>query len=90
MLSLRQLEDVCLFNNTSSDRCRYLGQDENEPSKFVCIKLSSQRQQIDDEIDDYIKEMRKIGRDPMRDSLPLGDNCQGYKIFRSLVQGYDC
>lgn len=89
MLSLKQLQDVCLVGSPNHDRCRYLSQDENDPGKYYCAKLSSRRAEIDEEIDDYIREMRKIGRDPRQDNLPLGDNCQGYLFFRDLEQGYD-
>lgn len=89
MLSLKQLDDICLVNSPNSDRCRYLAQDENEFGKFYCIKLSSRREQIDEEVGEYIAEMRRLGRDPRGDKLPLGDNCQGYPLFRNLEQGYD-
>lgn len=89
MLSLKQLEDVCLVNSTNSDRCRYLTQDENDSGKFYCMKLSSRRDNIEEEVEEYLIEMRRLGRDPHRDNLPLGDNCQGYPLFRNLEQGYD-
>jgi len=89
MLSLKQLNDVCLVSSQSHDRCRYLSQDENDPNKYYCAKLSSRRTEIDEEIDDYVREMRKMGRDPRQDNLPLGDNCGGYLYFRDLLQGYD-
>lgn len=89
MLSLKQLNDVCLQNQNSSDRCRYLHQDERDISKWLCLKLSSKRQQIDEEIEDYLDEMRKLNRDPYKDNLPLGDNCGGYIVLRNIEQGYD-
>ncbi len=89
MLSLKQLDDICLVNSNSSERCRYLTADENEFGKFYCMKLSSRREQIDEEVEEYLVEMRRLGRDPNRDNLPLGDNCQGYPLFRNIEQGYD-
>jgi hypothetical protein len=53
------------------------------------LKLSSKRQQIDEEIEDYLDEMRKLNRDPYKDNLPLGDNCGGYIVLRNIEQGYD-
>ena len=90
MLSLRQLDDVCLMKSRNHERCRYLSQDENDSSMFYCLKLSSKRDEIDDEVEDFIIESRKLGRDPTKDNLPLGDNCSGYKLFRNILQGYDC
>jgi len=88
MLSLKQLDDICMVDNNSSERCRYLTTDENEFGKFYCMKLSSRRQQIDQEVEEYLVEMRRLGRDPNH-NLPLGDNCQGYPLFRNIEQGYD-
>lgn len=89
MLSLKQLNDVCLANTTSSDRCRFLHQDPSEPDKFFCLKLTGKGAKIDQEANNYIVEMRRKGRDPGEDGMPLGDNCPGYPLMRNIVQGYD-
>jgi hypothetical protein len=90
MLSLKQIQDICLSDDTTHRRCRYLSQDENDDSKFYCMKLSSKAQDIDSEITNYLVECQKRNRDPLKENLPLGDNCSGYPMLRHLEQGYDC
>lgn len=91
MLSLKQLQDVCLYNDNSSLKCRYLGQDENDYTKYYCAKkLASSAHDIDAELDDYIKNLTAKGKDPTKENIPLGDNCQGYPLLRHIEQGYDC
>jgi hypothetical protein len=89
MLSLKQLKDVCLMDDNTSNRCKYLSQDENDSSKYFCLKLSSKGREIDEEIESYLNDIRKRGRDPRKDNLPLGDNCPGYPVLRNIEQGYD-
>jgi hypothetical protein len=89
MLSLKQLKDVCLVNNNTYRRCRYLCQDDIDPQKFYCMKMSAKAKSIDHEIQSYVDLMKLKGKDPTRDNLPLGDNCQGYPLLRHLEQGYD-
>jgi hypothetical protein len=89
MLSLKQLDDVCLRNDTTADRCRYLTQDEVDPNKFYCLKLSPKGKKIDHEIRSYVEGMKLKGKNPFTDNLPLGDNCSGYPFLRYLEQGYD-
>jgi len=54
------------------------------------MKLSSKAQDIDSEITNYLVECQKRNRDPLKENLPLGDNCSGYPMLRHLEQGYDC
>jgi len=89
MLSLKQLKDVCLLDDSTSDRCKYLSQDENDSSKYFCLKLSSKGREIDEEIESYLNDIRKRGKDPRKDNLPLSDNCPGYPVLRNIEQGYD-
>lgn len=89
MLSLKQLKDVCLVNDMTYRRCRYLVQDDLDPQKFYCMKMSAKAKSIDEEIYNYVSMMKSKGKDPTKDNLPLGDNCQGYPFMRHLEQGYD-
>lgn len=89
MLSLKQIHDVCLADDMTSDRCRYLTQDEVQTNKFYCLKLSPKGKKIDEEIDGYVNAMQLKGKNPYADNLPLGDNCSGYPFLRNLEQGYD-
>ena len=41
------------------------------------------------ETDDFIRETRKKGKDPRKENIPLGDNCEGYPILKYIEQGYD-
>ena len=90
MLSQKHLRDVCLVYDTTSAKCRYLAQDESDYSKFYCLKKSPQKsREIDVELADFVKEARKKGKDPRKENIALGDNCQGYPVLRYLEQGYD-
>ena len=90
MLSLKQLKDVCLVNDGTYKKCRYLVQDDNDYTKYNCIKKTAKAKELDDELDDFLRESRKKGKDPLKDNIPLGDNCAGYPLLRHLPQGYDC
>jgi len=89
MLSLKQIKDVCLVDENGAGRCKYLSQDETDDTKFYCLKLSAKGREIDDEIESFMKDIRKSGRDPYKEGLPLGDNCGGYPVLRHIEQGYD-
>jgi|694.fasta_scaffold00185_114 hypothetical protein len=89
MLSLKQINDVCLSNDLTYRKCRYLCQDESDRSKFYCLKLSVKGQKIDREIDIYVDNLKAKGKSIIQDNLPLGDNCSGYPMLRYLQQGYD-
>lgn len=89
MLSAKQLKDVCLSNDTTHKKCRFLGQDENDYNKFYCLKRTARANEINQEVEDFLKECRKKGKDPYAERVPLGDNCQGYHLLRDLEQGYD-
>jgi arabinogalactan endo-1,4-beta-galactosidase len=69
------------------DRCRYAAQDDSDPTKWYCLKLSSKKAEIDDETKDFLKDAKKKGIDPK--TAPLGDNCSGYPILKYKEQGYD-
>lgn len=86
MLTLKQIEDVCLYGEDSA-QCRYLTEDDS--GKFYCIKQTGQRSEIDKEVAEFIKKQKSQGLDPYNSGIPLGDNCSGYMFFRHKKQGYD-
>jgi len=88
-LSLKQLQDVCLFNSGNYKRCRYLAQDDLDPTKWYCVKKSSKKEEIDDEASIFLAELKKKNMDPRKQGVPLGDNCSGYPILKHVIQGYD-
>lgn len=88
-LSLKQLQDVCLIYANDSRKCKYLAQDDSNPSVWYCLKKSSKKAEVDDETSDYLKDLKKKGVDPRKQGTPLGDNCDGYPILRYIKQGYD-
>jgi hypothetical protein len=88
-LSKKQLQDKCLLWSGSYKRCRYLAQDDNDWSKWYCLKLTAKKAEIDVETEEFIKDTRKKGQDPKKANIPLGDNCQGYPILKFIEQGYD-
>jgi len=87
MLSLKQIQNVCLAFNGNSKRCRYLARDEIDPTKWYCLKKSSKKTEIDDSVTDLIKDYKKKGNDPKKAGIPLGDNCDGYPILKHIEQG---
>lgn len=89
MLSQKQLRDVCLLYDPTYKKCRYIAVDENDYSKYYCLKKTAKAQDIDVELDDFIRDARKKGKDPRKDNVPLGDNCKGYPLLRHITQGYD-
>lgn len=89
MLSLKQLQDVCLVHSGDHRRCRYLAQDDHDWQKWYCLKKSPKKAEIDVDVDEFIQETRKKGQDPRKANIPIGDNCQGYPILKYIEQGYD-
>lgn len=69
-------------------RCRYLAHDDNDPNIWYCQK-KNKKSEIDDEINEFIKEQKSKGVDPYSVNVPLGNNCEGYPILKHIVQGYD-
>lgn len=89
MLSKKHLADVCLLNQ-GCDACRFVSQDENDWTKYYCIKLRPiEKAKIDKKIVDYLAECKRKGIDPHKQAIPIGDNCQGYPLLHSIEQGYD-
>ena len=88
-LSLKQLKDVCMLYSGDHRRCRYLAQDDTDTTKWYCLKKSSKKYDIDDESQEFLKDLKKKGLDPRKQGIPLGDNCAGYPILKHIDQGYD-
>lgn len=89
MLSKKQLQDVCLCTGGNTI-CRYLNRDEFQWDKFNCLKLRPiEKAKIDSRVADKIYDAKKKGIDPKSLNDPLGDNCQGYPLLKSIEQGYD-
>ncbi len=68
LLGKSMIEGVCK-SGRPSEHCRYYSEEEG---KAACLKLSSWRQDIDKEVELFLRE-------PAYDSydLPTGDNCGG-------------
>jgi len=89
MLSKKQLQDVCLFNDKSHNKCRYLSQDDNDYTKYYCLKKNSEAQAIDKEVNSFIRECNRKGKNPYAENVPMGNNCKGYPLLKFIEQGYD-
>ena len=83
MLSLRQVEDVCLLD-CGFEQCRYIDSYVNDQNKFFCRKLIKKDKQI---IDDLIAEHNI--QDLIELDEPIGNNCPGYVKTDYFIQGYD-
>ena len=89
MLSLKQLKDVCMFG-VGSNQCRYLERNPLDYNRFDCHKKSTgDKKRADASVDAYISHCAKINYDPKNGHNPIGDNCSGYIILKSIEQGYD-
>ena len=80
-LSLKQIEYVCLHENTNGKKCRYLARDSKN---LICLKKTSKRSLIDKEVDAYKLTMKNYMTEEMP---PLGDNCEGFPTTKHLIQG---
>lgn len=89
MLSKKQLKDICLLNSGDYQKCRYLDQDENDYTKYYCLKQTSKAKQIDIDLNDFVSNAQKKGKDPYKENIAMGNNCQGYPFLRHIEQGYD-
>jgi hypothetical protein len=89
MLSLKQLQDVCLVHG-GSQQCRYLFQDDNQWDRWYCKKKRPvEKAKIDKKADEMVAECLKKKVDPDKHGFPLGDNCAGYPVLKTVPQGYD-
>ena len=70
-----------------SDRCRYLEEDQLYVGIYQCLKLSSQRNAVDEEVEDLKKNSRYMSRNS--NNTAVGDNCKGYPTLRYKQVGYD-
>lgn len=86
MLTLRQIEDVCLCNEMAA-QCRFLAEDSK--GNFYCVKHTAVKTPIDNEVREFKQKQKALGFDPTALGVPLGDNCKGYTFFRHKKQGYD-
>ena len=89
MLSLKQLENVCLLRDNDAGTCRYLAQDDNDTTKFYCLKKRPERNMIDQKVAQYIDDCKAKGIDPYTGSIAIGDNCAGFALLKHVIQGYD-
>lgn len=83
------MQKYCLIDDTTHRRCRYLAEDDFVLGKNQCMKLTSQKSVIDDEITSLISISIKKNIDPKSENIPIGDNCKGYLPLKHVVQGYD-
>lgn len=88
MLSLTQLNDVCLCHQ-GSKQCRYLDGDEFDYNKYYCKKQSTEAKHIDDLVDEYISDCKIENKNPDDGHVAIGDNCKGYLPLKDVLQGYD-
>lgn len=87
-LSQNQLKHVCMING-GYRQCRYLAQDEQDYSKWYCLKKTGQAKQIDEDLDDTLESLKQRKMNYKTQGLPVGDNCNGYPLLKIIDQGYD-
>jgi len=90
MLSKKQLANVCLLGEMSYETCRYCVRDAMNYTKWYCAKHSKKTQQkIDIKTYDFFVDCGIKGVSPYIGGVPLGDNCAGYPLLKTIEQGYD-
>lgn len=70
------VKGVCKHGE-SHEHCRYFSKDESGP---ICLKLTPFRQEIDEEVELFLREVAYNGN-----GLPVGDNCAGCPPPLSLL-----
>lgn len=87
-LSYKHLKDVCLLELDDSKTCRYLYNDDLDENKWYCCKLKEDlKSKVDKEINSFIS--RSDLKSLEKSKKPMGDNCSGYPILKTISQGYD-
>lgn len=89
MLSKKHMQKYCLIDDPTHKRCRYLAEDDFMLGKNQCMKKTSIKEIIDDEVESLVVICNKRNIDPKNEKIPMGDNCQGYLPLKYLEQGYD-
>lgn len=89
MLSKNHMQKYCLIDDETNRRCRYLAEDDMVLGKNQCLKLTTQKDVIDDELNSLISISIKKNTDPKLENIPMGDNCKGYLPLKHIMQGYD-
>lgn len=87
-MSKNHLKKYCDGNpkNTES-RCRYL-------KNNSCMKLTSSKKEIDDKVNEYLKNKKSHNTSPFPSIYgigvsSIGDNCNGYPCAKYTEVGYD-
>ncbi len=84
-LTNRHLGEVCLLHHPDPTKtCRYLVNDELDPTKWYCQKL---RPSAKRHIDIVIAANGLKSR--IRRCVASGDNCEGYPLLKHVDQGFD-
>lgn len=89
MLSKNHMQKYCLVDDVTYKRCRYLAEDDFVLGKNQCMKHTTQRLAIDEEVASLITISLTRNLDPKTENIPMGDNCGGYLPLKYMVQGYD-
>lgn len=84
-LSKNQVNNICLIGSGST-ACRYLSVDDDDYSKFHCLK---HKLEIKKKIDILVNNYSASTNTNKLPIIPIGDNCAGYPILKNIDQGYD-
>lgn len=86
-LSDSHVTHVCCEGDPTGKQCRYLSVDKKR--NFVCLKLSSQKDEIDEKVERELHRVRTTSIYGSGYVTPQGDNCKGYPKLSTIVLGYD-
>ena len=90
MLSQKHLHDICLLYSGGHKQCRYAEEDPKN-WQWMCVKLQkNKKDDIDKKVEQIKAECKKNGIDYKKAGCAMGDNFQGYPVFKHIEQGYDC
>jgi hypothetical protein len=88
MLSKKQLDKYCLPHG-GNHRCIYLAQDDQRHDKFYCLKKSPKKATVDTEHAEVLELLKKKHKDPAAQGIALGNNCSGFLLLKTVLQGFD-
>lgn len=86
MLSNAHLKSVCNLGKGQS-QCMFL--EEEKLGSFFCMKLTGERRRIEEQVKDSYERLLSQGINPKDIVIPMADNCPGFIVLRTVIQGFD-
>lgn len=90
VLSKNHVINVCNVNGGVSC-CRYIDETIDDAGQVIdiCRKKTVDKKIIDEQILEEIEDLKKQGQNIINSNKHIADNCSGYLLLKSKIQGYD-